>query len=53
MEEGYLANTPNIAELSILNTDYYITAGWKNVENKLPTPFKNIFHFPVQILTTK
>ena len=43
---GYLSNTPNIAELSILNTDYYITAGWKNIEKKLPIPFKSYYPLP-------
>ena len=43
---GYLANTPNIAEVSILNTDYYITAGWKNEEKKLPIPLKDYIPLP-------
>ena len=34
---GYLANVPNIAEISIAGSDYYMTSGWKHKEISLPT----------------
>jgi len=33
---GYLANVPNIAEISISGSDYYITSGWNHKESHLP-----------------
>ena len=33
---GYLANVPNIAEISIVGSDYYITSGWNHEEPHLP-----------------
>ena len=33
---GYLANVPNIAEISIAGSDYYITSGWEHKETHLP-----------------
>ena len=33
---GYLADVPNIAELSITGSDYYITSGWSHKELSLP-----------------
>ena len=33
---GYIANVPNIAEISIVGSDYYITSGWDHEESHLP-----------------
>ena len=33
---GYIANVPNIAEVSIAGSDYYITSGWDHKESHLP-----------------
>ena len=33
---GYIANVPNIAEISIAGCDYYITSGWDHKESHLP-----------------
>jgi len=33
---GYIANVPNIAEVSIADSDYYITSGWDHKESHLP-----------------
>jgi hypothetical protein len=33
---GYLADVPNIAEISIAGSDYYITSGWDHKESHLP-----------------
>jgi len=33
---GYIANVPNIAEVSIAGSDYYITSGWNHEEPHLP-----------------
>jgi len=33
---GYIANVPNIAEVSIAGSDYYITSGWNHKESQLP-----------------
>jgi len=38
---GYIANVPNIAEISIAGSDYYITSGWSHSESILPTWKKN------------
>jgi len=33
---GYLANVPNIAEVSITGSDFYISSGWNHKEPHLP-----------------